>query len=47
MYIVDWSSWGSPVGIALFLVGLSLSFYLFSLAVRNIDTIDTRRKQGK
>lgn len=41
---IDQLSWGSPLGIALLLIGLSLSFYLFSLAIQNFDAIERKRK---
>lgn len=40
---IDQLSWGSPVGIAILLVGIGLLMYLLSLAIKNFDDIDKRK----
>lgn len=37
--------WGSPLGVTSLLIGITLSMYLLSLAVRNFDAIDQKNKK--
>jgi len=40
---IDVWQWNSPVALAIFVVGLALSFALFSWAVKNFTEIDQPR----
>lgn len=42
---MDRIDWGSPVGVAVFMTGLTLSFFLFSLAVKNFDAVDRKNRK--
>lgn len=37
-------AWGSPLGIGIFLILLNIAFFLFSLSLKNLDSINKKKK---
>jgi len=45
--MIEILSWGSPIGIGAFMVLITASFYLFSLAIKNLVAVEQQMNKKK